>query len=292
MMTEPETTIDDLVRLLDVEQLDDNFFRGQSQDPGWGRLYGGHVFAQALSAAQRTVPAERHVHSVHGSFLLTGEVSRPVLYTVDRIRDGGTFTTRRVVALQGGKAIFHLSASFQTLEDGFEHQDPLPEAPPPLSVPTQEEALAPYLDKLPKRLRTQAFGARAFEMRPDEPADDPFAPTPRPARRNVWMRARGSVPNDPALHAALWAYISDYFFLGTALLPHGASWMRPDMQVASLDHSLWFHADLRVDDWLLYSIESPRASRGRGLVRGRIFAADGTLVATSAQEGLIRKKSP
>lgn len=284
------TTIDDLVRLLDVEPIDDNFFRGESQDPGWGRLYGGHVFAQALSAAQRTVPRERHVHSVHGAFLLTGEVTRPVLYEVDRIRDGGSFTTRRVVALQGGKAIFHLSASFQTLEDGLEHQDPLPEAPPPLSVPTQEEVLGPYLDKFPPHLRTEAFGARAFELRADEPIEDPFHPTPRPAKRNVWLRTRGKLPDDPALHAALLAYISDYYFLGTSLLPHGETWMSRAMQVASLDHTLWYHADLRVDDWLLYSMESPRASRGRGLVRGRVFAPDGTLVATSAQEGLIRKR--
>ena len=288
---QPRATIEDLVHLLDLERVDDNFFLGRSQDPGWGRLYGGHVLAQALSAAQRTVDPTRHVHSAHGYFLLAGDVSRPVLYEVDRIRDGGSFTTRRVVAVQGGKAIFHLSASFQVPEVGFDHQDEMPTVPPPLEVPTQEEAMAPYLHRLPSRLRTEAFGVRAFEVRPDEPASDPFAPTARPPHRNVWMRARGPVPDDPALHAALFTYISDYFFLGTSLLPHGVSWMRPDMQVASLDHAMWFHAGFRVDDWLLYSMESPRASGGRGLVRGRIFTPDGKLVITSAQEGLIRKKT-
>lgn len=290
--TEQRATIEDLVRLLDLEQVDDNYFLGRSEDPGWGRLYGGHVLAQALSAAQRTVNDSRRVHSVHGYFLLSGDVSRPVLYEVDRIRDGGSFTTRRVVAMQGGKAIFHLSASFQAAELGLEHQDEMPEVPTPLAVPTYEEALLPYLSKLPGRLRTQAFGVRAFEVRPDEPASDPFAPTARPPHRNVWMRATGKVPDDPALHAALFTYISDYFFLGTALLPHGVSWMRPDMQVASLDHTMWFHADFRVDDWFLYSMESPRASGGRGLVRGRVFSPDGKLVVTSAQEGLIRKRTP
>lgn len=293
-MSEPvesRATIDDLVRLLDLQRVDDNYYLGQSEDPGWGRLYGGHVLAQALVAAQRTVDPSRVVHSVHGYFLLSGDVSRPVLYEVDRIRDGGSFTTRRVVAMQGGKAIFHLSASFQAHEEGFEHQDQMPEVPTPLAVPTYEEALAPYLSKLPSRLRTQAFGVRAFEVRPDEPASDPFAPAPRSPHRNVWMRARGPVPDDPALHAALFMYISDYFFLGTSLLPHGISWMRPDMQVASLDHTLWFHASFRVDDWFLYSMESPRASGGRGLVRGKVFRPDGTLVVSSAQEGLIRKRT-
>jgi acyl-CoA thioesterase-2 len=287
---QPRATIEDLVKLLDLEQVEDDYFLGRSEDPGWGRLYGGHVLAQALSAAQRTVSADRQVHSVHGYFLLAGDVTRPVLYEVDRIRDGGSFTTRRVVARQAGKAIFHLSASFQEREEGFEHQDEMPVVPPPEQIPTQEEAMAPWLDKLPSRLRTQAFGVRAFEVRADEPASDPFAPIVRPPHRNVWMRARGPVPDDPALHAALFTYISDYFFLGTSLLPHGVSWMRPDMQVASLDHTMWFHAGFRVDGWLLYSMESPRASGGRGLVRGRIFAPDGKLVITSAQEGLIRKR--
>ena len=294
-MSEPTTkttTLEDLVQLLDLERVDDNFFLGRSEDPGWGRLFGGHVLAQALSAAQRTVDPSRLVHSVHGYFLLSGDVSRPVLYEVDRIRDGGSFTTRRVVAVQGGKAIFHLSASFQAVEEGFEHQEPMVEVPTPLSVPTQEEALAPFLSKLPARLRTPAFGVRAFEVRPDEAASDPFSPEVSPPRRNVWIRARGRLPDDPALHAALFTYISDYFFLGTSLLPHGVSWLRPDMQVASLDHTMWFHAAFRVDEWLLYSMESPRASGGRGLVRGRIFREDGTLVMTSAQEGLIRQKAP
>ena len=285
------STIEDLVELLDLERIDDDFFLGKTEDPGWGRLYGGHVFAQALAAAQRTVEPERHVHSAHGYFLLAGDVTRPVLYEVDRIRDGGSFTTRRVVAIQGGKAIFHLSASFQAIERGFEHQAAMPVVPEPLAIPTQEEALAPYLAKLPAMMRRQTFGVRAFEVRPHEPASDPVSPPPRAPERNVWLRAIGTLPDDPALHLALFTYISDFFFLGTSLLPHGVGWMRPEMQVASLDHTIWFHAPLRVDDWLLYSMESPRASGGRGLVRGSIFSRDGTLVASSAQEGLIRRRS-
>lgn len=269
-------SLGELVDLLALERLDEDLFRGRSEDPGWGRLYGGHVLAQALSAAQQTVSADRRVHSLHSYFLLSGDVTIPVIYDVDRIRDGGSFTTRRVVAKQRGRAIFHLSASFQTLEQGFEHQDPMPEVPSADALGPDAELLRP--------------GATPFDFRPVEPVDRTVAPAIRPPRRDVWIRGRGTLGDDPALHATLLAYVSDFYFVGTSLLPHGVSWMTPGMQVASLDHAMWFHADFRADDWLLHSMESPRASRGRGLVRGRVFSRDGRLVASSTQEGLIRQK--
>jgi acyl-CoA thioesterase-2 len=228
------------------------------------------------------------VHSVHGYFLLTGDVSRPIIYDVDPIRDGGSFTTRRVVAKQGRRAIFHLSASFQTLEEGFEHQDPMPTVLPPESVATDEEVAQAYAKRIPAALRHDVFARRAFELRPIEPASDPISPDPRPPRRDVWMKGRGPIEGSPAIHAALLAYVSDYFLLGTTLLPHGVTWFTAGMQVASLDHTMWFHAPFRTDEWLLHAMDSPRASRGRGLARGSVFSADGRLVASVAQEGLIR----
>lgn len=269
-------SLEELVDLLSLERLDEDLFRGRTEDPGWGRLYGGHVLAQALSAAQQTVSPDRRVHSLHSYFLLAGDVTIPVIYDVDRIRDGGSFTTRRVVAKQRGRAIFHLSASFQTLEQGFEHQDAMPEVPSADALGSEAEILR---------------GAPApFDLRPVEPMDRTITPAPRAPTREVWIRARGKLGDDPTLHATLLAYVSDFYFVGTSLLPHGVSWVTPGMQVASLDHAMWFHADFRADDWLLHAMESPRASRGRGLVRGRVFTRDGRLVASSTQEGLIRKK--
>lgn len=285
-------TLDQLVEVLTLERLDEDLFRGRSEDPGWGRLYGGHVLAQALAAAQQTVSRDRRVHSVHGYFLLSGDVTIPVIYDVDRIRDGGSFTTRRVVAKQRGRAIFHLSASFQAPEPGFEHQDEMPAVPSPESVPPEEETLKSVAHKLPEALRDRVFQPKPFDFRPIGWPADPIAPAAHAPRRDVWIRGRGTLGDDPALHAALLAYVSDFYFVGTSLLPHGVSWLTPGMQVASLDHALWFHADLRADDWLLHSMESPRASAGRGLVRGRVFTQDGRLVASCAQEGLIRFRKP
>ncbi len=284
-------SLDGLVDLLGLEQIDENLYRGRSEDPGWGQLYGGHVLGQALAAAQKTVDPARRVHSLHSYFLLTGDVTRPVIYEVDRIRDGGTFTTRRVVAKQKGRPIFHLSASFQTLERGFEHQDTMPQVPPPESVPSDEELMAPYAGRFPAPLRERILAPRAFEMRPIEEPDDPITPAVREPKRAVWLRGRGHVGDDPTINAALLAYVSDYFFIGTSLLPHGVSWLSPGMQVASLDHAMWFHDDFRADEWLLHVMESPRASRGRGFVQGRVYTADGRLVASSTQEGLIRMRS-
>ncbi|WP_373048756.1 acyl-CoA thioesterase [Vulgatibacter sp.] len=283
--------LEELVGFLDLERIDEDIFRGQPHDPGWGQLFGGHVFAQALRAAQGTVAPERLVHSVHGYFLLLGDISLPLVYQVFRTRDGGTFSTRSVVARQRGRTIFQLSASFQVEEGGFVHQDEMPQAPPPDSLPTEEEALTPFASSLPKGLRERLLAPRAFELRPVQPTSDPLAPAIRPPVRDVWIRGRGKLRDDPSIHAALVAYVSDYFFLGTAMQPHGVTWLDRRMQVASLDHSIWFHDRARADEWLLHSMESPRAAHGRGLVRGQIFSADGRLVASTAQEGLIRRRS-
>lgn len=283
--------LDQLVDLLSLEKLEENLFRGQSQDLGWGTVFGGQVLGQALSAATQTVPRERAVHSLHAYFLRPGDVSKPIIYDVDRIRDGSSFTTRRVVAIQSGQAIFNLAASFQKAEEGFEHQDAMPEAPPPESLPTEQERLVATASKLPTALRERALGERPFELRPVASPDDPFTPGRRAPTRMVWLRTAGELPNDPALHAFLLAYASDYSFVTTSLLPHGVSWLTPGMQVASLDHVMWFHRPLRVDGWLLHVIDSPSAHGARGLVRGRVFTRAGDLVASTAQEGLIRMRT-
>ncbi|PRQ03869.1 Acyl-CoA thioesterase 2 [Enhygromyxa salina] len=284
--------LDELVELLTLEQIEVNLFRGQSQDLGWGTVYGGQVLGQALSAAVQTVPEERAVHSLHGYFLRPGAVDRPIVYEVDRIRDGRSFTTRRVVAIQNGRAIFNLAASFQVDEPGFAHQDAMPEAPAPEGVPTEQELARAYADKLPEFIRAQALGQRPFEIRPIEDPSDPFEPEPREAQRMFWLKATGTLPDDPALHRYLLAYASDFSFLTTAMLPHGVSWLSPGMQVASVDHAMWFHEDVRVDEWLLHVVDSPKAHGARGLVRGRVFTHDGRLVASTVQEGLIRRRDP
>lgn len=278
----------ELVELLALERIEENLFRGQSQDLGWGTVFGGQVLGQALSAAVQTVPRERHVHSLHAYFLRPGDVRRPILYEVDRIRDGASFTTRRVVAVQGGKAIFNLATSFQKEEPGFDHQDAMPDVPPPESLRSEAERLEVAKAKIPAALFERASRPRPFEMRTTDPEEDPFHPNPRAPRRTVWLRATGKLPDDPALHRYLLAYASDHMFVTTALLPHGVNWLTPGMQVASLDHVMWFHRPVRVDEWLLYAMESPTAQGARGLVKGRVFTHAGVLVATAAQEGLMR----
>ena len=282
--------LDELVQLLALERIEENLFRGQTQDLGWGTVFGGQVLGQALSAAVQTVPGERLVHSLQSYFLRPGDVTKPIIYDVDRIRDGSSFTTRRVVAIQSGKPIFNLAASFQKLEEGFEHQDEMPEAPPPESLPTEQERAAVYASRLPRFLRERATAEHPFELRRGGPNEDPFLPTPGPARRMVWLRTSGRLPDDPALHRYLLAYASDNAFITTALIPHGVAWLTPGMQVASLDHVMWFHQPFRVDEWLLNVMDSPAAHGARGLVRSRVFTQSGRLVASSAQEGLIRQR--
>lgn len=281
--------LDELVELLALEKLEENLFRGQSQDLGWGTVFGGQVLGQALSAAVQTVPEERRVHSLHAYFLRPGKVDKPIVYDVDRIRDGGSFTTRRVVAIQNGHPIFNLAASFQTQEPGLEHQDEMPAAPPPESVPSEEERIAKETRPLPKFLRERATRERPFEFR-HVTVDDILAPKPQSPSRMVWLKTNGRLPDDPALHAYLLAYASDHAFITTALFPHAVSILTPKMQIASVDHVMWFHHPFRVDEWLLHVMESPAASGARGLVRGRVFSRDGKLVASTAQEGLMRKR--
>ena len=286
-----KNVLDELVTLLALERIEENLFRGQSQDPGWGTVFGGQVLGQALFAASQTAPADREPHSLHAYFLRTGDVSKPIVYDVDRIRDGGSFTTRRVVAIQSGHAIFNMAVSFQKHEEGFEHQDPMPDVPPPEEVPSDQERILAAAAKLPPAFLERFGGVRPFEVRSADSIDDPFHPSPMPPTRRVWLRTTSPLPDDPAMHRALLAYASDHSFLGTALFPHGVSFFMRSIQIASLDHVMWFHAPFRADEWLLHAIDSPRARGGRGLVRGQVFTRDGRLVASTAQEGLIRRKT-
>ncbi len=279
----------DLVSLLRLERLDRDLFRGRSQDLGWGAIFGGQVLGQALSAATQTVAPERHVHSLHGYFLRAGDVRRPIVYQVEPLRDGKSFSARRATAIQDGSAIFSLEASFQVEESGFDHQDSMPEVPAPEALRSERDMALAVADRLPEGLRVRATAERPIEIRPVE-VRDPLRPKPMPPIRHLWYRTIDALPDDPSLHRYLLAYASDFSLLGTSMDPHGVSWLTPGMQVASLDHVMWFHRPFRVDDWLLYDIESPSASGARGLVRGRFFDRKGRLVATCAQEGLIRKR--
>jgi acyl-CoA thioesterase-2 len=287
------TQLDDLVTLLGLERLEENLFRGQSQELGWGAVFGGQVLGQALSAATQTVAKERLVHSMHAYFLWPGDPAKPIIYDVDRIRDGASFTTRRVVAIQAGRPIFNLSASFQIEDEGFEHQDPMPDVPPPEALITDAERVKRLKDKLPEGIGARVASGGAFEMRSTDPEwTDPLSPPPRPGRRQVWIKSLGPLPDDPQLHRELLAYISDWGFISASLQPHGRSTISPGMQIASIDHVMWFHAPFRIDDWVLHVVDSPVARNTRGLVRGQMYTRDGRLIASTTQEGLIRKRRP
>ncbi|HEX2091070.1 MAG TPA: acyl-CoA thioesterase II [Longimicrobiaceae bacterium] len=283
-------TLDALLALLDLEPLEHNIYRGQNRDIGSGRVYGGQVLAQALVAAQRTLEDERVAHSLHGYFILPGDVEAPIVYFVDRLRDGKSFTTRQVTAIQHGRAIFNLSVSFQGVEDGPDHQMEMPEVPPPEELPRELDLIRGMADRIPEPLRAVYTQDRPIDFRPVAPVD-PFRPEPQPAVRHVWFRADGAMPPETLPHQAVLAYASDYGLLGTALLPHGLSFQMPRLQAASLDHTLWLHRPFRVDEWLLYATDSPSASGARGFARGSIFTRDGRLVASVAQEGLLRVRS-
>lgn len=279
--------LEELLSLLELEQIEENLFRGQSQDLGLGSVYGGQVLGQALSAAYRTVPEGRRAHSLHAYFLRPGDVRRPIVYHVDRIRDGKSFTTRRVVAVQKGVAILNLSCSFQVAETGFEHQEPMPEVPGPEGLPSELELALGIAEQIPEGLREKLLCRRPIEVRPVNPMN-PFAPERRTPARHHWIRAIDRLPDDPAVHQYLLAYASDYGLVVTSLYPHGKSFWQPAMQVASLDHAMWFHRPFRMDDWLLYAMASPNACGARGLAYGRFYDRRGALVASVAQEGLIR----
>jgi len=283
------TVLDDLVALLSLESIEENLYRGRSQDLGFPQLFGGHVLGQALSAASQTVDASRQVHSLHGYFLRPGDVTIPVVYEVDRVRDGGSFTTRRVTAIQKGKPIFFCSASFQGLEPGFEHQSEMPDVPDPDSLASELDYIQQFAQFIPEPTREKLLAPKPIEIRPVK-VTHPFNPEPTAPARHVWFRANGQLPDNPALHRYLLAYASDFNLLPTSLLPHGISYWNKEMQVASLDHAIWFHQPLRVDEWLLYSMDSPWAGGARGLCRGSIYNRAGQLVASVAQEGLIRKR--
>jgi acyl-CoA thioesterase-2 len=281
-----QMALDGLVALLDLEELEVNIFRGQSPKEERQRVFGGQVAGQALVAAGRTVEASV-VHSLHAYFLRPGDPTIPILYEVDRIRDGKSFTTRRVVAIQHGRAIFHLSASFQHPESGVEHMAAMPEAPAPETLPTFLERMQPRLATAGEDLRRWILRDRPIDLREVDPVDE-FAPEKRPPRQLVWVRADGRLPDDPLLHQCVMAYASDMSLLDTTTLPHALSWWDPNVQMASLDHAMWFHRPFRADEWLLYAQESPSASCARGFAIGSFFARDGRLVASVAQEGLIR----
>jgi len=282
-----DTAVNELINLLDLEEIDNNHFRATSPNEGWQRVYGGQVLGQALVAASRTVPEDRAAHSLHGYFLRPGDTSVPILYTVDRIRDGRSFTTRRVVAVQHGRAIFNMSISFQVAEDGFSHQLPMPECPQPDDLQTEDELREQWATKLPEELRESFNRQRPIEVRPINPVNI-FDPTPQPPHQMCWMKARDTLPDDPRLHQCVLAYLSDWSLLDTATLPHAVSFTQNNLQMASLDHAMWFHRPFRADEWLLYVQDSPSAGGARGLNRGLIYNQAGELVASAAQEGLIR----
>ena len=279
--------LEELLKLLKLEKVEENIFRGQSQDLGFGNVFGGQVLGQALSAAYQTVPDGRQAHSLHGYFMRAGDAGKPIVYTVDCIRDGKSFTTRRVVAVQKGLAIFSMAASFQVEEPGFDHQDDMPEVQGPDSLEPDIERARKLAEYIPPDIREKILCDKPIEIRQVNPIH-PFKPEKRPPVKYVWFRAIGPIPDVIAVHQYLLAYASDFNLVGTSLYPHGHTFWEPEIQMASLDHAMWFHRDFRLDDWLLYAMVSPSASRARGLSIGRIFTRDGRLVATVSQEGLIR----
>jgi acyl-CoA thioesterase-2 len=279
--------LDNLVALLSLEAIEEDLYRGNSQDLGFRQLFGGQVLGQCVSAASRTVEESRHVHSMHGYFLRPGDVSLPVVYQVDRVRDGGSFSTRRVTAIQKGKPIFTCAASFQFDEQSSSHQAPMPDVPGPENFKSETELARRIAPMIPERMRERATSAKPIEIRPVT-LINPFDPKPCEPVKYVWFRADGDLPDDPQLHKYLLAYASDFNLLTTSMQPHGVSVFQKFMQVASLDHSLWFHANLRMDDWLLYAMDSPWSGNARGFSRGSIFNRTGQLVASVAQEGLTR----
>jgi acyl-CoA thioesterase II len=281
------TVLDDLLEMLKLEKIEENIFRGQSQDLGFGNVFGGQVLGQALSAAYQTVPAQRLVHSLHAYFLRPGDAQKPIVYNVDCIREGKSFTTRRVVAIQKGQAILNLAASFQIDEPGFDHQDTAPRPEGPEGLATDLELALKIADQIPQPMREKILCRKAIEIRPVDPVN-PFAPEKRKPLRYVWFKAIDRLPDDPVVHQYMLAYASDFGLVLTALYPHGHSFWQPQMQVASLDHAMWFHRPFRMDEWLLYVMESPSAAGARGLSNGRIYTRAGKLVAVVAQEGLIR----
>jgi acyl-CoA thioesterase-2 len=284
------SALDGLLSILDLEPLEENLFRGRSPQQGWQRVYGGQVLGQALVAAVRTVPADRIAHSLHAYFMLPGDPSRPIVYNVERVRDGRSFTTRRVTAIQHGRAMFVMSTSFHIAEPGLDHQDAMPKVPQPEELPSEQQLTAKLLAHLPENMKSYWERERPIELRPVD-VSRYFARRKGAPEQAIWMRASGKLPDVFPLHQCVLAYASDFTLLDTALIAHGKLMFDKDMQLASLDHALWFHRPFRADEWLLYAQDSPSGHGARGFCRGKVFTRDGVLIASVCQEGLMRQRT-
>ncbi|MBR9727433.1 acyl-CoA thioesterase domain-containing protein [Shewanella intestini] len=279
--------LDNLLSLLSLEKLEVGLFRGQSQDIGFGHLFGGHIMAQALSAAKQTVAEDRHIHSFHSYFLRAGDEKQPIIYDVEIMRDGGSFSARRVKAIQKGRAIFYMTCSFQAQEEGFDHQSLMPDVSGPQGLMNQQELAMTLRDRIPAPVLAKFMADTPFEMRLVEPVDFVNSEKTDPTR-HVWVKANGVLPSENVNHESLLAYVSDFNFLVTAAQPHGVSFLTPGMRMATIDHAMWFHRPFSLHEWLLFSIESPNASGSRGFVKGQFYDLNGKLVASATQEGLLR----
>lgn len=278
-----------LLNLLNLEKLEEGLFRGQSEDLGLRQVFGGQVVGQALYAAKQTVPEERIIHSFHSYFLRPGDSQKAIVYDVENLRDGKSFSARRVSAIQNGHPIFYMTASFQTPEKGFEHQQAMPSVPGPEALPSEHDIAHKLAAHLPEKVRNKFLAERPFDIRPVKFHNPLKGHVDEPARQ-VWLRANGALPDDLRIHQYLLGYASDLNFLPVALQPHGKGFLEADMQVATIDHSMWFHRSFDLTQWLLYSVVSTSASGARGFVRGEFFTGDGVLVATAVQEGVIRQR--
>lgn len=286
----PSNSLPSLLQILDLEQVGEDRYRGVSQQTAWGRVYGGQVLAQAMVAAGRTVGEDRPMHSLHGYFILGGDPTVPIGYDVERVRDGGSFATRRVRALQNGMPIFEMLSSFHKVESGFCHASAMPETPPPEEVLAARELFSQPEARIPATMRAYYQRERPFELRPVDQARY-FGGANLPPMQRFWLKARDRLPDEQSLHSAMLAFASDFAMIDTALIPHGKLMFDPRMQLASLDHALWIHSAFRADDWLLYVLESPAAGGGRAFARGSFYTRNGMLVASVAQEGLARERS-
>lgn len=286
-----QTAVEELLSILDLEVLERNLFRGRSPKTGWQRVFGGQVIGQSLVAAQRTVPEDRQVHSLHGYFLRPGDPSVPIIYEVDRIRDGGSFATRRVIGIQHGQAIFSTSVSFHIEEDGLDFHMTMPNQADPESLMSEKELKSKFMDLAPENVKQYWKRERPIEVRATS-FEHFISDKKLPPEQYVWVRATGPIPENQALQAAVLAYASDMTLLDTALYPHGRKIFDKDLQVASLDHAMWFHRPINMNEWLLFAQDSPNSNGGRGLTRGSLYTREGVLVASCAQEGLIRPRDP
>lgn len=282
--------LDDLLKLLELETIEQGIYRGQTQDLGLKVLFGGHVMGQALSAAQESVDPSRSVHSLHAYFLRAGDPSKPIVYEVQNLRDGKSFCARRVKAIQNGQEIFYMTASFKVHEKGFNHQDTMPDAPPPEDLKSYVDLVFQYQDDIPDGIRGKLLAEKPIEIRPVHEYNI-YNPSKLPSKSQMWIKANGRICGDTRAHTYMLAYMSDFQFLSIGALPYGGSPWLPDFQVATIDHAMWFHRPFKCDEWLLYCIDSPSASSGVALVKGQIYNRSGELVASTIQEGVIRQHS-